>query len=129
MIGDFSDFASRLRLTPAGVVRSVATDPQRAAENLAKYSSAGQLSPEADRRKKITPEQALVEALFESDKLSELLTGQESGRNSEVWRAAANKPLPYRYVHKMFGIGWCEYWARRILAGLIRPVMWCLRLQ
>ena len=45
--------------------------------------------------------------MFDSDghKLAELLTGQMSYRNSEVWRVAANKPLPYRYVHKMFGIG------------------------
>jgi hypothetical protein len=58
--------------------------------------------------------------MFDSDghKLAELLTGQMSYRNSEVWRVAANKPLPYRYVHKMFGIGWCEYWVRRTLSGL-----------
>ena len=128
MIGDFADFVSRLQLTAAGVIRSVAADPQKAAENLAKSAPSSRLLPEPDHRKKITPEQALTEAMLDSDghKLAELLAGQESSLNSQVWRDAANKPLPYRYVHKMFGVGWCEYWARRTLAALIRSVMWCL---
>jgi hypothetical protein len=107
-------------VTPAGVVRSVATDPQKAAENLGKYQlAATRPPPEADRRKKITPEQALREAMFDGDKLAELLTGEESPRNSEVWRAAANKPLSYRYMHDIFGIGWCQYWARRMVAAAL----------
>jgi hypothetical protein len=131
LIGDLADFVSRIKLTPAGVARSVAANPQKAAENLAKFEPTSRLLLEPDRRRKITPDQALREAMFDSDghKLAELLTGQESWQNSEVWRTAANKPLPYRYVHKMFGIGWCEYLARRIIAALIRPVMWCLRLR
>lgn len=123
MIGDFADFVSRLRLTPAGVVRSVAADPKKAAENLAKSAPTSRLPPEPDQRKKITPEQALREAMFDGHQLAELLTGQESPWNSEVWRTAANKPLSYSYVHKMFDTRWCEYWARRILARLILLVV------
>jgi hypothetical protein len=119
MISDFADLVSRLQF------------PQKAAENLAKYGPASLLPPEADHRKKITPEQALREAMFDTDghKLAELLTGQESPRNSEVWRAATNQPLPYPYLREVFGIGWRQYWTGRLLAALIRPVMSCLRLR
>jgi hypothetical protein len=77
MLGDFGDFVSRLKFTPAGVVRSVVADPKKAVENLAKCNPASRLPSEADPREKITPEQALTDALFVSDRLSELLTGED----------------------------------------------------
>jgi hypothetical protein len=116
----FAGFNWWLGLTPAGVVRGAATDPQKAAENLAKCQLSGtRPPPEADPREKITPEEALREAMFDADKAAELLTGEKSPLNSEVWRAAANKPLSYRYMHDVFRIGWCQYWARRIVVAAL----------
>jgi hypothetical protein len=119
-LSPFADLVSRLGLTPAGIVRNVADDPQKAAENLRKYQLDNACpSAEADQRKKITPEQALREAMFDGYKLAELLTGEESPRNSEVWRVAANKSLSYRYMHNTFRVGFLQYWTRRAAAFIV----------
>jgi hypothetical protein len=131
MSGDLAGVASRLELTPAGLVRNIAADPQKAAANLARSQLTAGSPPQIDLRTKITPEEALREAMFDSDghKLAELLTGNKSESNSEVWREAANKPLPYKYLHKVFGIRWSEYWARRFLLVLIRLAIRCTRIR
>src|SRR5258707_6142498 len=124
MADGLDDFVSRLRLTPAGVARSVADDVQKPAANLSKHQLDPRQATTLDQRTKITPEEALGEALVGTDpaKLLELYTTEEFPQNSAVWRDAVNKPLSARYVQDIFGIGWMEYWARQALGALLSPI-------